>query len=38
MADNTTLNPGSGGDTIATDDIAGVKHQRIKLEIGRAHV
>jgi len=31
MADNTILNLGSGGDTIATDDISGVKYQRIKL-------
>lgn len=31
MADNTTLNTGSGGDVIASDDIAGVKFQRIKL-------
>lgn len=31
MADNTTLNAGVGGDTIATDDIGGVKFQRIKL-------
>lgn len=36
MADNTTLNPGTGGDTIATDDIAGVKHQLVKLEYGAA--
>ena len=34
MADNTTLDSGSGGDTIATDDISGVKHQRVKLEFG----
>ena len=34
MPDNTTLNTGAGGDVIATDDIAGVKHQRIKLEWG----
>ena len=34
MADNTTLNAGTGGDTIASDDIAGVKHQRIKLSVG----
>ena len=34
MADNTTLNAGSGGDVIATDDIAGVKYQRVKLTIG----
>jgi hypothetical protein len=31
MADNTTLNTGSGGDVIASDDISGVKYQRIKL-------
>lgn len=31
MADNTILNLGSGGDTIATDDIGGVKFQRVKL-------
>lgn len=31
MADNTTLNAGSGGDVIASDDISGVKYQRIKL-------
>lgn len=34
MADNTTLNVGVGGDVVATDDIAGVKHQRVKIEIG----
>ena len=34
MADNTSLNAGSGGDLIATDDIAGVKHQRVKIEYG----
>ena len=31
MADNTTINTGVGGDNIATDDIAGVKYQRVKL-------
>lgn len=31
MADNTILNVGSGGDTIAADDISGVKFQRVKL-------
>lgn len=31
MADNTTLNTGTGGDVIATDDIAGVKYQRVKI-------
>jgi hypothetical protein len=34
MADNTVLNAGAGGDTVATDDIAGVKHQRVKIEHG----
>lgn len=34
MADNTTLNSGSGGDTIATDEISGVKHQRVKIQYG----
>lgn len=34
MADNTVLNLGTGGDTIATDDIGGVKHQLVKLEFG----
>lgn len=34
MADNTILNVGSGGDTIASDDIAGVKYQRVKLSVG----
>ena len=31
MTDNVTLNAGSGGDTIATEDIGGVEYQRIKL-------
>lgn len=34
MADNTTLNVGSSGDVIATDDIGGVKHQRVKIQYG----
>lgn len=34
MADNTTLNSGTGGDTIASDDIGGIKHQRVKLSVG----
>ena len=34
MADNTTLNSGSGGDTIASDDIGGIKFQRVKPAIG----
>jgi len=31
MADNTVLNAGSGGDTMASDDIGGIKFQRVKL-------
>ena len=34
MADDVTLNAGSGGATLAADDIAGVMHQRIKIEYG----
>lgn len=34
MSDNTTLNPGSGGDTYASDDIDGIKYQRVKLVAG----
>lgn len=34
MADNVTLNTGSGGDTIAADDIGGVKTQRVKVQHG----
>lgn len=34
MADNTQLNTGTGGDVIATDDISGVKYQRVKIVIG----
>ena len=34
MADNTVLNVGAGGDTVASDDIGGVKHQRVKLVHG----
>ena len=34
MADNTTLNPGTGGDVIATDDIGGVKYQIVKISFG----
>lgn len=34
MADNTVLNAGTGGDTIASDDIAGVKYQRVKVTFG----
>jgi len=31
MSDNTTINPGTAGDSIATDDIGGIKYQRVKL-------
>jgi hypothetical protein len=34
MADNSTLNPGVGGDTVAMDDVGGVKFQRVKQAIG----
>jgi len=34
MADNTTIGAGTGGDTIASDDVGGVKHQRVKISIG----
>lgn len=42
MADDTVLNPGSGGDTIATDDlttlnggaVSGIKAQRVKVGFG----
>lgn len=38
MADNTTLNAGTGGDVIGTDDIAGVKYQIVKIGHGLADV
>jgi hypothetical protein len=31
MADNTTLNVGTAGDVIGSDDISSVKYQRVKL-------
>ena len=34
MAANTVLNAGSGGDVIATDDVGGVKFQRVKVNFG----
>lgn len=34
MSDNTQLNPGADGDIAATDDIDGVKYQRVKLTLG----
>lgn len=34
MADNVTLNSGSGGAVLAADDIASVWHQRVKIQYG----
>lgn len=34
MADNVELDAGSGGDTIAADDVGGVKYQVVKLAVG----
>jgi len=34
MADNFVANPGSGGDTFAADDVAGVKYPYSKIDIG----
>jgi hypothetical protein len=34
MAENVQLNPGTGGDVAAADEIDGVKYQRIKLALG----
>jgi hypothetical protein len=34
MADDVTLNAGSGGDVIAADDILSVKYQRVKITLG----
>ena len=34
MADNVTMNPGSGGAVAAADDIGSVYYQRIKLTLG----
>lgn len=36
MADNTVLNAGVGGDTIASDDVVGIKYQYVKLADGTA--
>ncbi len=36
MADNVTLNVGTGGDVIASEDIGGVEYQRVKLVDGTA--
>jgi hypothetical protein len=34
LADTITLNPGTGGSVVATDDIAGVHYQRVKVNYG----
>lgn len=34
MADNTRIDNGTTGDNIATDDVGGVTHQRMKVEFG----
>jgi hypothetical protein len=34
MADNITLDPGSGGAVLATDDLSSVHHQYVKVEYG----
>lgn len=34
MADNVTLNSGTGGATAAADDIGGVHYQRVKISLG----
>lgn len=34
MADDIELNAGAGGDTVAADEIGGVKHQRVKVQHG----
>jgi hypothetical protein len=34
MADNVPLNAGSGGATVATDDIGGIQYQRVKATFG----
>lgn len=38
MSDGTILNLGAGGDTIATEDIAGVKYELVKVGFGSAGV
>lgn len=35
MVDYVRLNPGSGGELIASDDINGVQHQRVKVQHGK---
>lgn len=34
MTDNVVLNAGSGGDTLAADDVSGVKYQIVKIDVG----
>ena len=34
MADNVTLNPGTGGAVVAADDVGGVLFQRVKVTFG----
>jgi hypothetical protein len=34
MADNISLNPGSGGDTVAADEVSSAKYQRVKIVPG----
>lgn len=34
MADDVVLNPGTGGDVVAADEISGKKYQRVKLQYG----
>lgn len=34
MADNVVLDPGAGGDTIAADDVSGIKYQLIQIVTG----
>jgi hypothetical protein len=34
VADNISLNPGSGGDTVAADDVSSAKYQRVKIVPG----
>lgn len=36
MVDNVTLNAGTGGDVVATEDISGVEYQKVKLVDGTA--
>ena len=36
MSNNTTLNTGTGGDVIATEDVGGIKFQKVKINLGVA--